>query len=391
MRLILIALIFMPSIILAHNDVWQKYESEVKRLASLNLDRYFLKDYDFEASKRTTTKFQCPALPSIYEKPTSVHQLRPSDIQVVGAIGDSLTAANGAGASNVLELLKEYRGVSWGIGGDADLNSVITLPNMLKRFNPNVKGFSVGVGNFNSEGANFNVGQPGHTSHDIYEQARVLVERIRNSDEIDFNQDWKMINIFIGGNDVCNSCDPKYAGYFTATRYINNLRSTLDYLKATMPRTLVNLVMALDVTGVSLFESTGFFCKLLTSAFCNCALEPKYREGVLAMTRAIQKDTETLVSSGRYEKDDFTVVLQPFMKNMSPPKNEQGAYDLTYFAPDCFHLSTKGHATVALELWNNMFEKVGSKSDTWIQFQPNRSIKCPSIDEPFIFTSKNSN
>jgi len=28
--------------------------------------------------------------------------------------------------------------------------------------------------------------------------------------------------------------------------------------------------------------------------------------------------------------------------------------DLSYFAPDCFHLSLKGHRAAADALWNNM-------------------------------------
>lgn len=49
-------------------------------------------------------------------RPTSAHMLRPGDIDVVGAMGDSLTAANGAGASNVFQVYIENRGVSWSIG-----------------------------------------------------------------------------------------------------------------------------------------------------------------------------------------------------------------------------------------------------------------------------------
>ena len=49
-------------------------------------------------------------------KPTTVHKLRPGDFDLIGALGDSLTAANGAGASNVVQILSENRGVSWSIG-----------------------------------------------------------------------------------------------------------------------------------------------------------------------------------------------------------------------------------------------------------------------------------
>jgi len=43
----------------------------------------------------------------------SVHRLRVGDIDVVGAIGDSLTAGNGVLAWTVLGCLTEYRGRSW--------------------------------------------------------------------------------------------------------------------------------------------------------------------------------------------------------------------------------------------------------------------------------------
>ena len=54
-------------------------------------------------------KFPCPITknPNI---PTSVHGLRPSDIQCIGAIGDSLTAGLGAHAMTPVGLLLENRG-----------------------------------------------------------------------------------------------------------------------------------------------------------------------------------------------------------------------------------------------------------------------------------------
>ena len=42
--------------------------------------------------------------------PTSVHKLRPGDIDVIGAIGDSLTAANGVFAHDELQIALEGRG-----------------------------------------------------------------------------------------------------------------------------------------------------------------------------------------------------------------------------------------------------------------------------------------
>ncbi|CAF1549916.1 unnamed protein product, partial [Didymodactylos carnosus] len=42
-----------------------------------------------------------------------------------------------------------------------------------------------------------------------------------------------------------------------------------------------------------------------------------------------------------------------------------GTGDFSYFAPDCFHFSQKGHEAAAVELWNNMMEKDGSKTTIW--------------------------
>ena len=60
--------------------------------------------------------------------------------------------------------------------------------------------------------------------------------------------------------------------------------------------------------------------------------------------------------SGKYDiKDDFTVVVHPFMTKMSPPLTSTGDdVDYTYFSPDCFHFSTKGHEAAAVQLWNSL-------------------------------------
>lgn len=73
--------------------------------------------------------------------PTSVHRLRPGDIDIVGAIGDSLTAGNGALATSVLQVLIENKGVSWSIGGQGTWHKYLTvINNILTNFiNSNVK------------------------------------------------------------------------------------------------------------------------------------------------------------------------------------------------------------------------------------------------------------
>lgn len=41
----------------------------------------------------------------------------PGDIDIIAALGDSLTSATAANSANILEVLVENRGLSWCIGG----------------------------------------------------------------------------------------------------------------------------------------------------------------------------------------------------------------------------------------------------------------------------------
>lgn len=50
------------------------------------------------------------------KRPWSVHELKPGDVDVVAAMGDSLTAGNGGFALHPGELVVENRGVTSMIG-----------------------------------------------------------------------------------------------------------------------------------------------------------------------------------------------------------------------------------------------------------------------------------
>lgn len=62
--------------------------------------------------------FICPPLESMGAVAASVHSLRPSDIAVVGAMGNSITAGFGI-LGNIFEIYAnptDYRGLSWSAG-----------------------------------------------------------------------------------------------------------------------------------------------------------------------------------------------------------------------------------------------------------------------------------
>lgn len=59
-------------------------------------------------------------------------------------------------------------------------------------------------------------------------QAEDLVKRIYADPTIDVANDWKVITLFIGGNDVCEFC--KDRPNYTKEKYIERITKALDHL-----------------------------------------------------------------------------------------------------------------------------------------------------------------
>lgn len=176
--------------------------------------------------------------------PTSVHRLRPGDIDIVGAIGDSLTAGNGAFAINSVQTTVEGRGVAWSIGGKENWRKFITMPNLLKEFNPNLYGFSTAAQAlaFQKE-SKFNVAEPGAIQYFAIKQAKNLVKRMRSDPKVDMNNHWKIVTIMMGSNDFClDVCYYKNQDKLLR-QAAQDMKTVLRILRENLPRTLVNVVL----------------------------------------------------------------------------------------------------------------------------------------------------
>lgn len=377
-------------------EKWMQILDLIKNNASLKTD-YQTRVYEQEQEMAKTVgiTFPCVKGERPTAKPSSVHRLTPYDIDVIGAMGDSITAGTGIRALTVVGDLIAWRGLSWSVGGDGALSNLVTMPNFLRQYNPNIKGastwFSQGfLSPVLSPFARCNEAIPGAKADDMETQAHDLVKSLKKASGDNFETDWKLITIFIGANDLCDYCYDH--DKFSAASYKARIKKGLDVLFNNVPRVFVNLVEVVNVSIVREFND-GLVCNLVHWVGCECGGFPKNEQAMTDMKRAVedyQKSLTEIVESGEYEREDFTLVVQPFLRHTVPPKkmvNGKEKVDLSYFAADCFHFSLKGQFAMAEALWNSMVEPVGKKRTNWYVGEP---LECPKKDFPYFYTNKNS-
>lgn len=78
-------------------------------------------------------------------------------------------------------------------GGEGTWRQYLTLPNILKEFNPKIKGYSKGKGEFLSKNSGMNVAFPVSADADALAQAKYLVKKMKSDRDIDYENDWKVI------------------------------------------------------------------------------------------------------------------------------------------------------------------------------------------------------
>jgi len=258
---------------------------------------------------------------------------------------------------------------------------VLTVPNLLRVYNPSLTGYSTGTGGPTSSGAHFNQAVSGAIASDMRAQAVTLHGMMAK--DSNFKNTYKLITIFIGGNDLCDACNNWDT--YSAANYEIRMRDALDYMLTNFPNTIVNLVPVIDVT--ELYQLRSGLCTLLHAFECKCGTsDANTRKQVSELQRQYVDAAQRIANDPKYTSDNFTVVLQPFMNKTYVPQINGGP-DMSFFALDCFHLSEKGHQAATVQLWNNMMEKIGSKVTFWDG--PGDSIHCPKPTD-LIWTSRNS-
>jgi phospholipase B1 len=305
--------------------------------------------------------FDCPPLPP-RNISTSIFNLYPSDVKIMMAMGDSITAAFG-----IMGSLNESRGYSFSMGG---ASGIVTLPNLFMQFNPNVTGYSIGtypaeacygpdcpeLQFYPYQDAN-NAAMSGSLVIDmLILQANYLIRQINVQSNMDVKNDWKVLSIMIGVDDLCASCTYNLT-YLSADDYMNNLMGTLERIRTTLPRTFVNLVSGFNVSQAYDLSLTISHCVNVTRPFfiqCDCLFHPANGYMREIIDSRITEYNQRAVTLAQYYQlkaySDFAVVVQPFATNTYIDELPSGF--LSHL--DCFHPSARGQEAMAIALWNNM-------------------------------------
>ncbi|KAI8969081.1 hypothetical protein BDF20DRAFT_827354 [Mycotypha africana] len=293
------------------------------------------------ASKSVTNISDCPKL-TPRNGTNSVHDLRIDDIKVVGALGDSITAGFGilgydATLPPLLGLLdsyNEYRGLSYSIGGD---EKAYTVPNYIKHFQPRLNGYSTGkhigeycnadncAANYLPDQDELNAAQSGAIAMNLDHELDYLIKQMRNMKNIDFDKDWKMINIQIGSNDMCGACNTSYSDEVTPDKFGNYVEKVIERIERNIPRVLINLIGTFNVSEVfPLTANHPEYCHNQNATngkehhSCACSATP---EGLATLYNLSAAYNERLYSIykkyQKTKKDDFAVVYQQSNINIS--------------------------------------------------------------------------
>ncbi|XP_056872849.1 phospholipase B1, membrane-associated isoform X2 [Takifugu flavidus] len=397
------------------DDWWWEYEEGIRHYSKEALNKEFPEKTRPVSFKHPV--LQCPDMSPSPSVPTSVELVKAADIKVIAALGDSLTTAIGANATTVLGIPIEFRHVSWSIGGYGSFQDVITLaskmilgytfpwnvgphtqqvvsaltpPDIIKLFNPKLLGAAPGKTVHGMQAhiseTGFNLAVTGHNTFNLPGQTRHLIDTLRGYEGLNFEKDWKLLTILMGMNDICDYCKDKTL--FSVDNFIHYMTVSLEMLMNEVPRMIVNVVQILPMQTLREVRKPTPGC-LLQRSFCSCLIEPEasspeLRE-LIEVNLTFQKRLEELLYSDRFFKDDFAVVLQPFLKHADPPRLPNGKIDMTFFTHDCFHFTIKGHEELAKGVWNNMFQPEGGKMIV-SSFSDPIALICPSMEHPYIFT-----
>ncbi|VDN52196.1 unnamed protein product [Dracunculus medinensis] len=146
--------------------------------------------------------FECPRVKTTLHTGDNVANLSPEDINIIAALGDSLATGQGLWLGTNIN----FRGAAFPIGADANIDGLVTFPNILLEFNEKLYGVSHGMGTREQlPDYQLNCAEDGAKTSDLFDQAKLLIHRLyQNEGKKDrLKNFWIMVTIVVGTEEVC--------------------------------------------------------------------------------------------------------------------------------------------------------------------------------------------
>ncbi|KAL0090040.1 secreted phospholipase B1 [Phycomyces blakesleeanus] len=310
--------------------------------------------------------------------------LRPQDIKSVIALGDSITAGFGMISGRPpFASVWEHRGKAFSVGADVGEH---TLTNFMSHFT-NTHGAPEGVTLPMARGKRLNNAVTGAKVQDLDIEVTRLVRLLKSSSYDSIRDEWKLITIFVGANNICVLCNDERTGLPSqadADVFEDSMRQVMERLRTEVGKSFVNLVALFNVSSVYEASRGDPYCEFILDpshlSVCSC-IQGDEKQRLAADLVVMEYNTRLEKIAFEYnELNDrqFGVGYQPGF--MFFPVGQYKQHYLSGF--DCFHPNKCANQVMAIVLWNNMFSTPEEKTKKYTL--ENITIQCPGPDRPYL-------
>uniref|UniRef100_A0A7E4VAK4 Lipase_GDSL domain-containing protein n=1 Tax=Panagrellus redivivus TaxID=6233 RepID=A0A7E4VAK4_PANRE len=308
--------------------------------------------------------FSCPKTKQDFVTGHDVGTLNPEDIGVIAAMGDNIVTGQGLWAKTEIE----FRGAAFPIGGDASIDGLVTIPNILREFisNGHLIGVSHGMGSRNDlPPYQLNVAVPNANSGDLPEQATELVRRLEKMNDFGVKSKWTMVVVVIGTQELCYKCgQPNLEAMNEAT----------DILNRGIHKAFVVVVGPLYVS----LASQQSHNMLRSMCPCTRTISDKHVLQLYQLWENAINEVQNHANTVR--RQTFGVLALPALTITS-------RYPSSLFAGNTTLLNRRGHNYAAKWLWNRLI--AGPKYNLSDAILSRDKYFCPSVGCPYFRTTEN--
>ncbi|KAK6026250.1 hypothetical protein OSTOST_07829 [Ostertagia ostertagi] len=317
-----------------------------------------------ESAFNNRKSFACPKIKSDLKTGTSIGDLSPEDITIIASMGDALATGMGLWPKTNIE----FRGAAFPIGGDATIDGLITIPNILREFNNHLIGVSHGMGTRDQlPETQLSVAESGATTDKMPEQARELVRRLRNLVQVNYRDHWTMVIVTIGTEEVCSRC---------TSPNVTALTEAIDILQKNLPRGFIVLLGPIHVSFPHELKGN------LLKSRCECSREASntLMERLSADWKKAFEDLQEHVDKNPFRASTFGILAIPELTITS-------RYPYGLFIPNKPLLNRRGHNYATKWLWNRLI--AGENYNLSAAVLSQDAYFCPSIGCPYFRNTAN--